>query len=304
MSNSVRSSGGRTTRHNGAPTSSRRRRISTSTRCSTTRLPISSRYACRTRATTTPHDASSRPGSRYSSRSHWSSTSRRPTFSLPRRPRGSCSSRSTSTTATHGPCRWPRDAIASGALGPISFATWRFGGEPGTSGHRHANLIETQCHGFDMLEHLCGPIASVSAHMHDPSGRLPDHGRVRSRSCRGRWVHSSGRTTRPTPTPRRTTSRSTDRSDASRSSTQSSGSRTRSPATRHGEVWEAGYFNDRDRDFDHMFELHLDELLAALRDGRRTTDPCPRRATRPAPRRCLHPFVRRRSPGDRVSNAP
>ena len=31
------------------------------------------------------------------------------------------------------------------------------------------------------------------------------------------------------------------------------------------EVWEAGYFNDRDRDFDHMFELHLDELLAALR---------------------------------------
>ena len=33
------------------------------------------------------------------------------------------------------------------------------------------------------------------------------------------------------------------------------------------EVWEAGYFNDRDRDFDHMFELHLDELLTALRNG-------------------------------------
>ena len=33
------------------------------------------------------------------------------------------------------------------------------------------------------------------------------------------------------------------------------------------QVWEAGYFNDRDRDFDHMFESHLDELLPALRDG-------------------------------------
>ena len=29
----------------------------------------------------------------------------------------------------------------------------------------HANLIETQCHGFAMLEHLCGPIVSVAAQM-------------------------------------------------------------------------------------------------------------------------------------------
>ena len=33
------------------------------------------------------------------------------------------------------------------------------------------------------------------------------------------------------------------------------------------EVWEAGYFNDRDRDFDHMFELHLVDVLTALRGG-------------------------------------
>ena len=52
-----------------------------------------------------------------------------------------------------------RAAIASGDLGDVVFATWRFGGEAGTSAHPHANLIETQCHGFDMLEHLCGPIA-------------------------------------------------------------------------------------------------------------------------------------------------
>ncbi|MGA2758419.1 MAG: Gfo/Idh/MocA family oxidoreductase, partial [Solirubrobacteraceae bacterium] len=56
-------------------------------------------------------------------------------------------------------------AIASGELGEIVHVTWRFGGEanPGDSPHR--NLIETQCHGFDMLEHLAGPISSVMAEM-------------------------------------------------------------------------------------------------------------------------------------------
>ena len=56
-------------------------------------------------------------------------------------------------------------------LGAVSFATWRFGGEVGTSAHPHANLIETQCHGLDMLEHLCGPIDSVMAEMADDRGR-------------------------------------------------------------------------------------------------------------------------------------
>ena len=63
------------------------------------------------------------------------------------------------------------DAIGAGDLGELVFATWRFGGEPGTSSHPHANLIETQCHGLDMLEHLCGPIDSVTAQMTDKTGR-------------------------------------------------------------------------------------------------------------------------------------
>lgn len=54
------------------------------------------------------------------------------------------------------PVRMAADAIAQGTLGELVFASWRFGGEPGSSEHAHANLIETQCHGFDMLEHLCG----------------------------------------------------------------------------------------------------------------------------------------------------
>jgi len=44
-----------------------------------------------------------------------------------------------------------RDAIQNGQLGQIAFATWRFGGSGGDC-PEHENLIETQCHGFDMLE--------------------------------------------------------------------------------------------------------------------------------------------------------
>jgi predicted dehydrogenase len=33
-------------------------------------------------------------------------------------------------------------------------------------------------------------------------------------------------------------------------------------------VWQAGYFNDTDRDFHATFDRHVDEVLAALREGR------------------------------------
>ena len=62
-------------------------------------------------------------------------------------------------------------ALRAGKLGRLTFATWRFGGEPGTSAHPHANLIETQCHGLDLLEHLCGPIGSVMAQLGEATGR-------------------------------------------------------------------------------------------------------------------------------------
>ncbi len=68
------------------------------------------------------------------------------------------------------PVELARAAITEGRLGEVVFAMWRFGGE-GTSDHPHANLIETQCHGFDMLEYLCGPIDSVMAEMTDMTGK-------------------------------------------------------------------------------------------------------------------------------------
>ena len=33
------------------------------------------------------------------------------------------------------------------------------------------------------------------------------------------------------------------------------------------EVWQAGYFNDRDRTFTHTFDAYLDAMLAAFRAG-------------------------------------
>jgi predicted dehydrogenase len=166
------------------------------------------------------------------------------------------------------PVQLAREAVGRGDLGRLVFATWRFGGEPGTSAHPHANLIETQCHGLDMLEHLCGPIDSVMAQMTDVTGRgwstlvvalhfanggvgsllgsydssyayLATH-RVEVNGTAGRLVIDD--------TVRRFTF-------------QAAGDET-------ARVWQAGYFNDHDRDFHHTFNRHVDHLLDALRCGR------------------------------------
>jgi predicted dehydrogenase len=65
------------------------------------------------------------------------------------------------------PIRMAAKAVAEGKLGTLTMASWRFGGEGSSAHHRFANLIETQCHGFDQLEQLCGPITSVAAQMTD-----------------------------------------------------------------------------------------------------------------------------------------
>jgi predicted dehydrogenase len=157
-------------------------------------------------------------------------------------------------------------AMQSKRLGDLTFASWRFGGE-GASDHPHANLIETQCHGFDMLEHLCGPIESVMAEMTDKTGggyrtlsitlrfangavgsligtydssyAYPDTHRVELDGSMGRVVIN----------------------DTVREySFQETGNEI-------AEVWRAGYFNDIDREFHRTFDKHIDALLAALNEG-------------------------------------
>ena len=182
------------------------------------------------------------------------------------------------------PVQLAHEAIASGALGPLTFATWRFGGEPGTSAHPHANLIETQCHGLDMLEHLCGPISSVMAQMTDVTGRgystlsvalqfengavgsllgsydssysYPDTHRVELNGLDGRVVVEDT-VRRYTFTP--------------------AGSET-------SNVWQAGYFNDRERDFHATFDRYLDAMVPAFVAGQEP--PVPAEAGRRALQVC------------------
>jgi predicted dehydrogenase len=169
-----------------------------------------------------------------------------------------------------------KSLIDDGQLGDLSFLTWRFGGEANHGVSPHANLIETQCHGFDLLEHLGGPIASVMAQMtdktygaystvaialefasravgtllgsYDSSYAYPDTQLVEVNGSRGRLaIHD--------------TVRQLEYSVAG-------------DENRH--VWEAGYFNDEARSFHLTFDRHVTALLAALAAGQ--PPPVPARA--------------------------
>lgn len=157
--------------------------------------------------------------------------------------------------------------IGNGRLGDVTFATWRFGGSGGAS-HPFGNLIETQCHGFDMLEFLCGPIVSVMAQMtdltsagtfrtlaialkfasgavgslvgsYDTAYAYPDTHLLEVAGTRGRLLIED--------TVRRYTFSPHDSETA--------------------EVWQAGYFNDVDRSFHQTFDKHVEALLAAFKTG-------------------------------------
>jgi len=178
------------------------------------------------------------------------------------------------------PVRLAHQAIQEGKLGQITHASWRFGGEANVSPHPHANLIETQCHGFDQLEYLCGPIHSVMAEMTDLSGggyrtitlalrfangavgsligtydssyAYPDTHRVEINGAEGRLVIED---------------------TVRRFALQRRGDET-------AQVWQSGYFNDFDREFHRTFDLYLDAMLEAFKRGEEP--PVPARAGRRA----------------------
>jgi myo-inositol 2-dehydrogenase/D-chiro-inositol 1-dehydrogenase len=160
------------------------------------------------------------------------------------------------------------EAVRAGRLGELVFATWRFGGDPGTSAHPHANLIETQCHGLDMLEHLCGPIESVMAQMTDKTGRGWSTLAVSLRFAGGAVGSLVGSYDSSYAYPgthllevNGLAGRLLIEDTVRRYTFTRAGSETSS-------VWQAGYFNDVDREFHRTFDKHLDELLAAFKAGR------------------------------------
>ncbi|MEV8374921.1 Gfo/Idh/MocA family oxidoreductase [Kribbella sp. NPDC056861] len=168
-----------------------------------------------------------------------------------------------------------RDDLAAGRLGELEFLTWRFGGEGGSDHHPHANLIETQCHGIDLLEHLGGPIESVTADMTDAQGNHPTvvatlrfaGGAVGSLlgSYNSSYAYPGTHLLEVNGHRGRLLIEDT----VKRYTFSTAGEPTR-------EVWEASYFDDRSRSFEQTFDTHLDALLPALQSG--APPPVPARA--------------------------
>ncbi len=160
------------------------------------------------------------------------------------------------------PVRFAKEAIERGRLGEIVFATWRFGGE-GSSDHPYANLIETQCHGFDLLEHLCGPIKAVSAEM-TPRRSTMALSLLFASGAVGSLVGSYDTSYAYPGTHRMELSGRSGRvliEDTVRSYTFN-------PAgSELGESWQAGYFNDFDREFHRTFDLYVDAMVKAFLRG-------------------------------------
>jgi myo-inositol 2-dehydrogenase/D-chiro-inositol 1-dehydrogenase len=198
------------------------------------------------------------------------------------------------------PVRRAHDLVRAGQLGDLVFATWRFGGEAGSSSHPHANLIETQCHGFDMLEFLCGPIKSVMAQMTNKTHGVYTTLAVALEFANGAVGSMVGSYDSSYAYPSThflelngTEGRALVEDTVKRFTFSRAGNETR-------EVWEAGYFNDFDREFHRTFDKHADALLMSLRSGQ--PPPVPARAGRRA-LELAEAVIRSFEGGERVSVA-
>jgi predicted dehydrogenase len=165
------------------------------------------------------------------------------------------------------PVQLTRAAIEDGRLGELVFATWRFGGE-GSKSHPYNNLIETQCHGFDMLEHLCGPIESVMAQMTDKTGKGFTTMAIALRFKNGAVGSLLGSYDTSYAYPgtqaleiNGTLGHCVVEDTVRRYTFQQAGNET-------AEVWQAGYFNDFDREFHRTFDRHWDAVVEAFQAGK------------------------------------
>lgn len=173
------------------------------------------------------------------------------------------------------PAQMARQAIEDGRVGEITFVAWRFGGD-WRPNHPYMALIESHCHGFDMLEYLCGPIASVMCEMTDRTGHGFRSVALALRFAGGAvgsmvggydssFAYKGAQRLEIDGTAGRVSVEDT----VQRFTFQALGEETRT-------VWEAGYFNDRDRAFHYTLDSYMAATLAAFK----------RNAPPPAPARC------------------
>jgi len=158
------------------------------------------------------------------------------------------------------PIRKAIKTIKENKLGDINFITWRFGGTGG-GGDPFGNIIETQCHGFDMLEYLNGPIKSVHSFMtnktnngfstfvvsmkfknksvgslvgsYDTSYAYPNTHYLEINGSKGRILIEDQ--------VRKYSFNKKDNETA--------------------EVWQSGFFNDYEREFHRTFDEHFNEVI-------------------------------------------
>lgn len=174
------------------------------------------------------------------------------------------------------PCLKAKEAIEKGRLGTPVFMLWRFGhgwGDPFID-HKYLNLIEAQCHGLDMMEHMMGPIRSIGAKMTDNGGRKSfstfslslqfENGAVGSflatldaneNNKLSQLIEIGG----------------VDGRILIEDNVQAyTFQRTNDDMAK---IWRAGFFDDENRSFGHNLDRHLDALIPALKAGKQPPVP-------------------------------
>ena len=158
-------------------------------------------------------------------------------------------------------------ALAAGELGEVVFSSWRFGGEPNIGTDPHAQLIETQCHGFDTLEYLCGPIVSVMAQMTNMTHGFYSTVAIAlefANGAVGSLVGSYDSSYAYSLTHYLEINGTTGRAFVEDTVRRLTLSRVGDEVS---QVWQAGYFNDLDREFHRTFDRHVDALIPAFLAG-------------------------------------
>ena len=159
-------------------------------------------------------------------------------------------------------------AIKDNKIGQIILSTWRMGQQGSCLHHPFGNLIETQCHGFDLVEYLCGGIESVMTEMTDITNKGYTTFTMSLRFENGAVGSFVGTYDAPDNYQRSqqldilgATGRVIVEDLVKQFVHQRIGHET---AT----IWQAGLINDEDRSVVHSFTKHAYELVQALIEGR------------------------------------